>query len=101
MKPCFGKLVIPNVPAGHRWTGEKVKVITPQGYDLYIRSLLPLNFKVSSTHYVYLHVVFGFDKCNTVNSGAEGWVENFKLQTSEGGIPQTWHKKLCFCTLKS
>ena len=30
MKPCFGKLVVPNVPVGRWWTGEKVKVITPR-----------------------------------------------------------------------
>ena len=28
--------------------------------------------------------------------GGGGRVENFKLQTSEGGMPQTLHKKLCF-----
>ena len=82
MKPCFGKLVISNVPAGHRWTGEKVKMITPQGHDLYIQSLLPLNFKVSSTNNVYLHVVFGFDKCTLLIQGQRvGWrISNYKPQ---------------------
>ena len=26
MKPCFGKLVVPNVTADHQWTGQRVKV---------------------------------------------------------------------------
>ena len=53
MKPCFGKLVVPNVTADHQWTGQRVKVIPPQGHDLYIRLLQPLRLEVSSNLYAH------------------------------------------------
>ena len=60
MKPCFGKLVVPNVTADHQWTGQRVKVITPQGHDLYIRSLQPLRLEVSSN--LYAHGLYACEK---------------------------------------
>ena len=45
VKPCYGKVVVPNVAAGHIWNGEYVKALTQQGHDLYIRALGPLHLE--------------------------------------------------------
>ena len=45
VKPCFGRIVIPKTPANHKWNGDKVKSLTQQGQDLYIRALAPLSIK--------------------------------------------------------
>ena len=37
VKPCFGQFIVPAVPDGHEWTGDRVKSLTSQGMDLYIR----------------------------------------------------------------
>lgn len=60
LKCLSGKLVNPNVPSTHEWTGERVRQIAAQG-DVYIRTTYPLNLDglhVSLTAYmsVNLHV---------------------------------------------
>ena len=50
VKPCFGRVVVPKTPVGHKWTGDRVKALTPQGQDLYIRALCNLNVNMVCVH---------------------------------------------------
>ena len=40
LQACSGKLLLPNVPQGHQWTGAKVQRLAKQG-DVYIRPTYP------------------------------------------------------------
>lgn len=65
VKPCFGQLIVPAVPDGNAWTGDRVKSLTAQGMDLYIRSRTLILPKVdtifsyldrSKNNYLVVHV---------------------------------------------
>ena len=78
MKPCFGKLVIPNVPGGHRCIGEKVKVITPQGHDHCYHLILKWVQNVMYSYMLCLALA-------SVNSGEWGIGREFQIANFRGG----------------
>ena len=49
MKACSGKLKVPHVPTGHKWTAAATKTISNNG-DLYIQATSPLSSRLGVGH---------------------------------------------------
>ena len=75
VKPCFGRVVMPKTPVGHKWTGDRVKALTPQGQDLYItniRALCNLNVSIVCVH--LLTTISGFLLCSMLTCRRILWI---------------------------